>query len=235
MEHRTIRGRIDYISDGIGVTGREWFTQTVHSDGCRTLRAMTAMDDDELLRDVTYSVDRNWRPLDCFIRLTIGDRFQGSGWFRFTDTFVECESYAIDAGRVSQRWPVDGPIPLFVNHSVACDAWVNALFDMRRKDAVQTFYPRLASSALGNGGSGPMLGNVTTVTPEPGRLDLQYLGDETITVPAGTFECQRILLNPGKIPRFEIWSHGPDFLPIQIRWDRRKKYYRLAELETLEC
>lgn len=235
MEHKTIRGRLDYITDDVGVTGREWFTHTVHTDGSRTMRTLTAMDDDKVLRDVTFSVDKNWKPLDCFIRLTINDRFQGTGWFRFTDTEVECESFTIDGGRISQRWPVAERIPLFVNHSVACDAWVNAVFNMRLKDVIQTFSPRLASSPLGNGGSGPMLGNSTTVTPEAGRLDLQYLGEETITVPAGTFECQRILLNPGKIPRFEIWSHGPDFLPVQIRWDRRNKWYRLAEIEYLDC
>lgn len=235
MEHQTLRGRLDYISDGVGVTGREWFTMTVHGDGARTMRALTAMDDDKVLRDVTFAVDAQFRPLDCFIRLTVNDRFQGSGWFRFTETEVECESVFVGGGRVSQRWPVQGRIPLFVNHSVACDAWVNGVFDMKRSAEVQTFWPRLASSPLGNGSSGPMLGDTTTVTPEPGRLDLQYLGEETIEVPAGRFACQRILLNPGKIPRFEIWSHGPHHLPVQIRWDRRSKWYRLAELEMLQC
>lgn len=45
MEHTTLRGRLDYIADGVGVTGREWFTLTVHSDGRRTMRALTALDD----------------------------------------------------------------------------------------------------------------------------------------------------------------------------------------------
>lgn len=233
MDHRTIRGKLEYITDGVGVTGREWFTITTHTDGARTLRALTAMDDDKVLRDVTFSVTPDWKPLDCFIRLTINDRFQGSGWFRFTDTTAECESFTADGGRISQVWPVEGRIPLFVNHSVAADAWVGAVFDLKRKDEVQSFYPRLASSPLGNGGSGPMLGNTTTVTPEPGRLDLKYLGEEDVTVPAGTFRCHRYLLNPGKIPRFELWCHGPDFLPVQVRWDRRSKWYRLTELETL--
>jgi hypothetical protein len=231
MKHRMIRGRIDYITDEVGVMGREWFTHTVHADGCRTMQAVTEMDDDDLLRNVTYSVDAEWRPLDCFVRLTINDRFQGSGWFHFTDTQAECESFTVDAGRISQRWPLEGRPPIFVSHAVSCDAWTNAAFDMSQKDRKQKIYPRMSSSPLGNGGSGPMLGDTTTVTPTPATLHLEYLGQEELTVPAGTFLCDRIALNPGEIPRFEIWTHGPDFLPVQLRYDRLNQYYQLVELD----
>ena len=79
-----------------------------------------------------------------------------------------------------------------------------------------------------------MLGNTTTVTPEPAKLVLDYLGEEKIEVPAGQFVCDRVSLNTGKIPRFETWTHGPDFIPTQARYDLRKKYYVLAELQTLD-
>ena len=231
MKHRTIRGRIDYITDNVGLMGREWFTCTVHGDGRRTMRAQTEMHDDDLLRDVTFSVDQNWKPLDCFVRLTIHDKFQGSAWFRFTDSYAECETYTVDAGRISQKWPLSAHPPMFVSHAVACDAWTNALYDKSRKGTVQRIYPRLASSPLGNGGSGPMIGNSTTVTPTPATLDLEYVAEEEITVPAGTFKCDRVILNKGQIPRFEIWTHGPDYIPVQLRYDRLKQYYVLAELE----
>jgi hypothetical protein len=205
MQHRTIKGKISFITDDIGEMGREWFTVTVHTDGSRTMRALTEMDDDDLVRDITYSVDEKFRPLDCFVRLTINDRFQGSGWFHFTETHAECESVTVDAGRISQRWPLQGRAPLFTCHSVAADAWGNACFDYARKDETQTFFPRLTSSPLGNGGSGP--------------------------VPAGKFTCDRLILNKGKIPRFETWTSGPDFLPVQLRYDRLNQYYKLVELE----
>ncbi|MSO64953.1 MAG: hypothetical protein EXQ85_03995 [Alphaproteobacteria bacterium] len=232
MQHRTIRGRLDYVTDNVGVMGREWFTHTIHTDGRRTMRALTEMDDDEVLRDVTFSVDRDWKPLDCFVRLTIHDRFQGSAWFRFTDAYTECESFTVDAGRISQRWPMGARAPMFVSHAVSCDAWTNALFDKSRCAQVQRIAPRLASSPLGNGGSGPMIGDRTTVTPQGSWLDLAYVAEEEVTVPAGTFTCNRIILNKGLIPRFEIWTHGPDYLPVQLRYDRLKQYYVLAELQV---
>ena len=98
MRHRTYAGKIVYLTDGAGEMGRERFRVTVHDDGRRTLRAICEMDDDELLRDVTYTVDRHFRPLDAFVRLTIGEAFVGSGWYHFTETAVTCEAVTASAG-----------------------------------------------------------------------------------------------------------------------------------------
>ena len=38
--------------------------------------------------------------MDCHVRLTVGDTFMGSGWFRFGPDFVECESYGPSIGRL---------------------------------------------------------------------------------------------------------------------------------------
>ena len=73
MRHRTYAGKIVYLTDGAGEMGRERFRVTVHDDGRRTLRAICEMDDDELLRDVTHTVDRHFRPLDAFVRLRRAD------------------------------------------------------------------------------------------------------------------------------------------------------------------
>ena len=86
MAHSTYRGKIVYLTDGVGEEGREYFTVTVQPDGSRTLRAQCEMDNDGLLRDVIYSLDGQWQPEECFVRLTIGGKFQGSAVFRFTDT-----------------------------------------------------------------------------------------------------------------------------------------------------
>ncbi|MBM3560092.1 MAG: hypothetical protein FJX53_09520, partial [Alphaproteobacteria bacterium] len=84
MRHRTFHGRIDYVTDGVGEMGREWFTLTAHGNGDRTSRTLTEMDDYELVRDVTYTVDRLFRPKDCFTRVMVADRLVGTGWCRFT-------------------------------------------------------------------------------------------------------------------------------------------------------
>jgi len=71
MNHRSYRGRVDYIHDDIGERGREWFSVTVQPDGMRTLRSQCEMDDTRILRDVIYTVDGQWRPIDSYVRITV--------------------------------------------------------------------------------------------------------------------------------------------------------------------
>lgn len=56
MQHRTYRYKINYIGPQ-GERGREWCVVTVHGNGDRTIRARCEMDDSQVLRDVTYTVD----------------------------------------------------------------------------------------------------------------------------------------------------------------------------------
>jgi len=101
MPHRSYRGRIDYVRDGSGVSGREFFSVTVQPNGKRTLRAQCEMDDIALLRDVVQTVDKAWMPQESFLRLTQKDRFMGSGWSRFDARGVDCEAFTQNEGRLS--------------------------------------------------------------------------------------------------------------------------------------
>src|SRR5262245_5449305 len=100
---RLIQGKISYAHESEGEIGREWFTITVTPDGSRTLRCLCQIDADGLTRDVIYSVDNAFQPLDCFVRLSMADRFAGTGWFRFGDGFGEGEILTVTHGRMRQR------------------------------------------------------------------------------------------------------------------------------------
>lgn len=228
MRHTTYRGRIVYMTDGKGEDGRESFTVTVQPDGGRTLRAHCEMDNDELLRDVVLTLDGAWRPLDAFVRLTIGNAFQGSGWFRFSDTVLECETVTRDAGRLSQRlatpvWP-----PSFGGHPICCDTWHAKAAALRRKDDAreQAVEWIAMSSPLPNGGSGPSLSFA--------HVDVEFCGTETITTPAGSFETTHVKnysRRRGRDHPVEIWAWGEDFVPVRCRWDLLGQTYELVELE----
>ena len=122
MKHRALRGRIAYLHDRDGERGREWFSISVQDDGTRTLRAQCEMDDEDLLRDVTYTVDGSWRPLDAFVRLTRAQRFVGSAWFRFDDQGAECESWTASEGRLSQRVALSQRPRVFAPHPLVVRA-----------------------------------------------------------------------------------------------------------------
>ena len=120
-DHRNVRGTILYTSnkpERLGQErGREYFVTTVHADGSRTVSSHCEIDDRPcVMRDIVYSVDRDWMPKDCFVRISVGDRFMGTGWFRFHLQYAECETYTALEGRVSQRMDLARPLRSFQNH-----------------------------------------------------------------------------------------------------------------------
>ncbi len=216
QQHYTIRGKILYTSKKPGregqERGREWFTFTRHTDGKRTLRALCEIDepDPTVLRDVTYSLDEKDVPMDCFVRLTVGDKFMGSGWFRMTESEIECESYGPTIGRVSQRVPIVGPYDGFGTHPIAGDAYITKKMDRSRgphRRQFRTFLPSMDH----RGATPPLLAEV--------RIELEYVGDETVTVPAGTFDCSHyrftdekggMATNDGSHPDYDVWVTADD-------------------------
>lgn len=228
---RKQKGRIDYYSDDGGLKGREWFEVTVQSDGQRVLRALTEIDDAGILRDVVFTVDSRWRPLDCFVRLSKSGSFVGSSWFRFHDRGADCEAYLADLGRVSQRWEAPAWPTIFATHAVITDVWQIGLFDHAAGTSTQTIRNRISPSALPNGGSGPLIGYGYSGEGRPGEIDLEFVGNETIEVPAGRFDTQHFRIQrKDRIP-LEVWGCGPDIIPVKLRWDLIPRTYLLAEYE----
>jgi len=230
MHHRTIRGKILYTSrkpDRLGQErGRESFIITVHTDGKRTLRAHCEIDDPPtVLRDVVLSLDADNYPLDCFVRLTIDDRFEGSGWMRFSETHAETESFNVNDGRISQRLDLEQRTRWLASHPIAGDAMAFSIFDLSNGPG-KTFFPdMMVTSPDHRGATGPLLFKL--------GFGIEYLGDETITVPAGTFETRHYLLHPSR-PEWtplETWVTGPDYVFVKLSWDVLEADYVLAELE----
>lgn len=187
MKHRSITGTILYTSKKPELLDRprgiEHFRYTRHSDGKLTLRAHCEIEEPEptVLRDVIYSLDEAGRPMDCFVRLTVGDQFMGSGWFRFTERFVECESYGPSIGRVSQTFPVDGPQDCFGTHPVVADGYLLSRLGLSTPGETLRIRHLLPSPDL-RGATPPLLAQVA--------IDVRYVGPETVTVKAGTFAAR---------------------------------------------
>ncbi|MFL2771167.1 MAG: hypothetical protein ACJZ9F_09165 [Rhodospirillaceae bacterium] len=227
MSHRTYRGKIVYLTDGVGEEGREFFAVTVQPDGSRILRAHCEMDNDKLIRDVVYALDGNWQPEECFVRLTIAGKFHGSAIFRFTNTQVTCDALTAADGRLSQSFDVSERIPSFGSHPLCCDTWHSKKGDLLRGDGTTGKLRNVAmSSPLPNGGSGPSLSFV--------GLDVHFAGMEEITTPAGKFETKHMInqsLRDGRtMPPVQIWAYSDDFIPIRGRWELLHQTYELVEL-----
>lgn len=232
MRHTTYTGKVLYLTDGIGEEGREHFSISIQPDQSRTLRAVCEMDNDRLIRDVVYSLDGQWRPLECFVRLTQNEIFYGSATFRFFDDRVECNGLSSTDGPVAMVDPVPMRVPSFGAHPICCDTWHAKAADLRRGGAKTVHVPNIAmSSPLPNGGSGPATSFVD--------LDVDCVGEESVTTPAGTFTCKHFRNHgrrPGKPrPPVEIWAWSDDFIPVRARWELLHQTYELVELRKTEA
>lgn len=213
MKHTTITGKILYTSRKEGRVGeergREYFTFTKHSDGSRTMRALCEIEepDPTVLRDITYSLDANDMPTDCYVRLMIGDTFMGAGLFRIADGHVECESFGPAIGRISQKVPFGGDFDGFGTHPIAGDAYITKKMDKskgRHTRKFRTFLP----SPDHRGATPPVIAET--------NLMLEYVGDETVTVKAGTFEASHYKFTDpdgtmaGGHPDYDVWVTADD-------------------------
>ncbi len=222
MRHRTFRGKLSYRHDTKGETGREWFNVTVQPDGSRTHRAHCEMDDDGVLRDVVTTMDARWYPKDAYVRLSVGGEFEGSAWFLIDGNRATCESWTKGAGRLKQTMTFDEPVRIFGGHPVSGDAMKPAHFNPSGP-ATQEFL-MVSTSPLPNGASGPIM------AARQGRFEL--VGEESVTVEAGTFPCRRFRWHFDEFPPIELWNSGPDLIPVKVRWDLLESDYDLVEFST---
>lgn len=221
MQHKNIFGRIAYTSKKPEMMdkprGFETFHVTKHADGKKTIRAHCEIEEPAptVMRDIIYSCDENYAPMDCHVRLTVGDEFMGSGWFLFKDGTIECESFGPDTGRLSQVRDTEGSFDLFGTHPIVADAFNCRVLDISdgpTSRKIRCFVP----SPDHRGATPPMVAEVS--------IFLAYIGEEEITVPAGTFTCRHFQFSDtegegmgGKQhPPYDVWvTADEDYLFIR--------------------
>jgi hypothetical protein len=213
MKHRNARGRIAYyhLKDGQRIQyGREWFSMTLHEDGQRILRAQCEIEPGvvaprSVLREVTYTMNERYWPIECYNRLHSNGEFLGSGWMHFTETSAECQIFSPRYGRMTQHVPLKEPARSLGSHPLAADALHCPRFDHNNPERIQ-FQPDLWMTSLEHDGcSGPLL--------ETLPLRLEYVGRESVTVQAGTFEADHYRFHvsvatgaePRNHPAEDIW------------------------------
>lgn len=213
MTHKTVRGKILYTSKKPErmdqERGREYFSITRQADGVEVLQAHCEIDDaPNVVRDVVLAMNADASPLDCSVRLSVDDRFEGSGWFRFTDSYMECETYNWRDGRISQRIDIDKPVRWLQAHPICGDAILMRLYDLSEGPGKQFFPDLMLTSPDHRGATGPLLFK--------SGLGIRYVGEEDITVQAGSFRARhfQVVDTAGNLPEehppYDIWCTADD-------------------------
>ena len=240
MAYRTLRGTIRYTSKQPErldqERGREHFALTQQPDGTDVLHAHCEIDDEPMVvRDVVQALDhRSSAPRDCHVRLSVGHRFEGSGWFLFGDSFVECETFNHRDGRIRQRVETDGPVQWMQCHPIVGDALLMKLYDLGQGPDKSFFDNIMLSSPDHRGATGPMLFKM--------GLGIRYVGEEDITVAAGAFRARhfQVVDTAGQLPEehppYDIWCTADDdylFLRGQVE-GYMQTHYELEELRITD-
>ncbi|GLS99104.1 hypothetical protein GCM10007897_04830 [Sphingobium jiangsuense] len=242
MRHRTISGRIAYTSKKPEMLdrprGQEWFSFTHHGDGSTIFRARCEIEEPAptVLRDIVYALDSEGRPRDLHVHLTVGDAYMGSGWMHHSPGeqggLIECESFGPSIGRLSQKMPYSGAIDGFGTHPIAGDGYTTRCMDISKgphRRPIRVFLP----SPDHRGATPPMIAEV--------GIGLEYVGDERVTVAAGSFDCRHFRFvddeGPGMggmpHPHYDMWvTADADSIFVQGGvGGYMQTWYELVELE----
>ncbi len=217
-----VAGTIGYFTDG-RETGRERFEILHHASG-HVLRALCEIDDEALLRDVTLSMDADWRARDGFCRIVKAGAPLATMWFDVGDDAVRM------SGRIGTRAsdiivPSRARIAYLGLHPLQGDALIAAI---RGTDDPGCFIgiDAVTNSVSPNGDEA--CGAV------PVRIDVAYLGCEEISVVAGDFAARRYAIRwRDDWPAADLWVRDADFTFLRMRWDQVPTVYELTALKEM--
>jgi len=221
---RHYSGTIQYRGPD-GETGREWFQMIGHGDAGRTLRALCRMDDIDLWRDVSMSLDAASRPRDAFVRVTQAGIVQGSMLYTIQSDALELDGATAEHGRVSRRIALTEPLPYLGLHPLVGDALVALCRGTDAPGEFRTVHGYTNSSSP-NGETG--------LLAVPTAIAAAYLGTEQVTTPAGIFAARHYQLRwQPQWPAADLMVSGDEALFLRLTWALNRSCYELVELHAL--
>ena len=199
------------LTDG-SPCGSERWNMTVYEDGTRTIRTFLNSTDTASQITMVMRVDEDFKSIDAFSHGYSMGKFLGSGF------------YAVEGDKLKQT--INTPDGVFVEeldvpenfslllHPVSADGWHYAYYD-QKKLGQQTSQ----QCTLGAAGRSVMCAFSERM--------LEFVANETITVPAGTFDTHRFKFGDST----ELWLMGPDRIIVQHEYGEGNSRYQLTEYE----
>lgn len=218
-------GRLSYRRKSTGQErGREDWGLTRNRDGTTTMRCLAMTDDSRFVRDVVFTRNKEGRPIDAFIRLQVDARLIGTGYFRVDGGRLQVTADSLETGHTDQSLKVMSEPFSIVTHAVMLDGWT--IFNYDRARGGEQSRAVYNTSTRWNGTDGP-LGRMETC-----RVNL--LGDEEVTVPAGTFKATHFTIDSDtlEVPTAHLWVAGEDRILLRYDWGELDHEYVLTSWKT---
>ncbi|MDX2145785.1 MAG: hypothetical protein SFV19_20700 [Rhodospirillaceae bacterium] len=210
---RVITGKLECrtVADD-KLCGSDSFMLSLQTDGTRTLRANTEQPDRGMQINIVLRVAEDLRPLEGYTLTYSEGKFLGAGLFAINgDTLTASVKTPTRQSLETIAVPANFSLLL---HPVSADGWHFGYYDMA-KGGVQE------SSRCVVGGARESVRCAMSTTP------LEFVANERITVPAGTFDTRRFKFGANT----EVWLAGRD--NVMVRHDYRTfgTRYQLVELK----
>ena len=190
----------------------------VHPDGSRTMMLSKDFVAANALQIMTAHVDKNFRPIDVYATYWVPGGYRGSIRVGVEGSKLRAVSEG-PAGPYAEEVDVPEEISV-VTHGEAMNGWY--LWQGRgqgQRDADGNHSATYYNFNPAADGSESVRGRLHPAT-------FQYLGKETITVPAGTFETERYLLT-----NIEMWVTGEHRILVKQAITDEDKEYVLTHLK----
>jgi len=191
--------------------GRDHWTITEQNDGTRTIRSFHSGTIRGTQMNLIMRADKNLKPLEAFINVYSQGNFLGSGFYVMNEgkldvTVKSPEEFFTDQVKLPENYSL-------LLHPISADGWHFGQYD------------------LVTGGAQP----ITLCTLGAARrsvhcgiypLELEFLANETLTVPAGTFETEHYRFGPDT----DVWITGDDRIMVQHEYRIRDSRWQLSSI-----
>ena len=216
-------GTVTYTGGGGTPCGQEWFS--VHNcEGRRFVRAVCEMDEDALLRDTSWSLDENWRPIDGHVRIALNGKVSGSTWYAFDGNSVTCHARTNSHGDITQVRQSDRAYEFLGLHPLVCDGMLTAVRGCNAPNE-ERIVNAITCSYSQNG--------ETELIALPIEIGVTYLTQERISVPAGDFDAHKFDVRwRREWPPAAYWVWGDDFVFVKSTWEISELTCELASLDV---
>ena len=159
-----------------------------------------------------YRSDASFRFLEAFSTAYDKGKLLGSGFYVADGTNLNVTTQS-PAGFKSEQLPLPAKYSVLL-HPPSLDGWHFGMYDVSAGGAqpVPTFI-------FGGAGGGPRVAAFPIV--------LEFVGRETITVPAGTFDTEHYHFGKDT----EVWITGPDRIMVRHEYRKADTRFELARID----
>ena len=211
---RWAQGTIAYRVKSTGrVNGFEHWRLDVHPDGTKSMAATVRYQPRPVMRHVFHRVDAADNPLDTFASYWIDGSWRGNAWYVMDEPRW---SGRILSGEGVQTHTVEPEQPFaMVPHVLAVDSWRARLVDKSTSGKQPILGYNMDATALGpNSLQGKLF-----------HYDIEYLGKQRITVPAGDFDTEHFRIEDV----VDLYLFGPDSLVAKFVYEKIDREHVLVE------